>query len=121
MIFTSLTNFLTGKPLVVPPRSLVLLTPAGSIVKSQSGRPVPVPRGSRITPVQHDVVLDSEGNPVLETNGHPLQVTPGNASNVNCEMYKLRGVNYCLEEKLTFLFQMAKILLLKSFQGAKIN
>ena len=77
MIFTSLTYYLTGKPLVVPPRSLVLLTPAGSIVKSQSGRPVPVPRGSRITPVQHDVVLDSEGNPVLETNGHPLQVTPG--------------------------------------------
>ena len=96
MIFTSLTYYITGKPLVVPPRSLVLLSPAGSIVKSQSGRPVPVPRGSRITPVQHDVVLDNEGNPVLETNGHPLQVTPGKASNVNNEMYNPKEVNYCL-------------------------
>lgn len=59
------------------PRSLILVTPAGRVVNSQSGKPVPVPRGSRITPVQHDVILDGEGNPVLESNGQPLQVTPG--------------------------------------------
>ena len=70
-------HLLTGKPVVAAPRSLVLVSPAGKVINSRGGRPVPVPRGSRITPVQHDVVLDEEGNPVLESNGLPLQVTPG--------------------------------------------
>ena len=68
---------LSGKPVVAAPGSLLLVSPGGKVLNSRSGRPVPVPRGTRITPVQHDVVLDDEGNPVLEPNGLPLQVTPG--------------------------------------------
>lgn len=67
--------------MVAAPRSLLLVSPNGKVIQNKRGRPTPVPRGSKITPVQHDVVVDTEGNPVMEeSSGIPLQVTPGEGS-----------------------------------------
>lgn len=75
---SGMSSILSGNPVVAAPRSLLLVSPDGTVVQNKRGRPVPVPRGSKITPVQHDVVVDTEGNPILEENsGVPLQVTPG--------------------------------------------